>query len=58
MKLEKAREVLLDKEKRSKYDQWRLGGFKNIVSFERWLEMQNRVHTVNVYGGETVEPSE
>ena len=46
MKLERAREVLLDKAKRSKYDQWRSGGFKNIISFEKWLEMQNRVHTV------------
>ena len=47
VKLEKAREVLLDKEKRSKYDQWRSGGFKSIVSFEKWLEMNNRVHTVS-----------
>ncbi len=46
MKLEKAREVLLDKEKRSKYDQWQSGGFKSIISFEKWLEMHNRVHTV------------
>ena len=46
VKLERAREVLLDREKRSKYDQWRSGGFKNIIGFEKWLEMHNRVHTV------------
>lgn len=47
MKLERARTVLLDKEQRAKYDHWRSGGFCNVVSFEKWLEMQNRVHTVS-----------
>ena len=47
VKLEKAREVLLDKDKRSKYDFWRLGGFKNVMSFEKWFDMQNRMHSVS-----------
>ena len=47
IKLEKAREILLDKEKRSKYDLWRTGGFKNVISFEKWFEMQGRVHSVS-----------
>ena len=47
MKLEKARQVLLDKEKRSKYDHWRAGGFRNVIGFEEWMKMQNSVHTVS-----------
>lgn len=48
VKLEKARGILLDKEKRSKYDFWRLGGFKNVISFEKWFDMQNRMHSVSM----------
>ena len=48
IKLERAKETLLDKDKRSKYDHWRTGGFKKIISFEKWLEMQSRVHMVSI----------
>lgn len=47
IKLERARAVLLDKDKRAKYDHWRTGGFRNVISFEKWLEMQNAIHTVS-----------
>lgn len=47
IKLDRARQILMDKEKRSKYDLWRTGGFKNVLSFEKWFEMQNRVHAVS-----------
>lgn len=43
MKIERAKEVLLNKEKRAKYDLWRTGGFKNVMSFEKWYEMQGQV---------------
>ena len=54
-KLEKAKQILLDKEKRSKYDQWRTGGFKHIIAFEKWLDMQGRVHTVSLYGADPIK---
>lgn len=47
LKLDRARQFLTDKEKRSKYDLWRTGGFKNVLSFEKWFEMQSRVHAVS-----------
>lgn len=42
--LKRARDVLLDVSMRHKYDQWR-SGFKEWISFDDWLKMQNRVHT-------------
>lgn len=47
IKLDKARKVLLDREKRAKYDVWRSGGFKSVISFEKWFEMQGRAHSVS-----------
>ena len=47
MRLEAAKGVLLDKDQRDKYDQWRSGGFKHVVSFNDWLAMQSRVHSVS-----------
>ena len=46
LKLEKAKETLLDKTKRAKYDHWRLGGFSVAMSFEKWLALQPQIHTV------------
>lgn len=47
VRLEAAKVVLLDKEKRSKYDQWRSGGFKRVISFKDWLAIQSKVHSVS-----------
>ena len=47
MKIERAKEVLLNKEKRAKYDLWRTGGFKNVMSFEKWYETQHQVFYVS-----------
>ena len=49
MRLEAAKGVLLDKDQRDKYDQWRSGGFKYVVSFNDWLAMQSRVHSVSLW---------
>ena len=32
---------------RTKYDEWRGGGFKSFLSFDEWLALQSRVHTVS-----------
>ena len=48
--LKKARDVLLDKETRRQYDQWRTG-FRNWISFHDWQKMQGRVHTSIHWGG-------
>lgn len=48
VQIERAKEVLLDKEMRKKYDEWRIGGFKRVVSFRRWLDMQPQVHQVHI----------
>lgn len=47
IQIERARKVLVDKDMRQKYDQWRSGGFKMVVSFDEWLAIQPRVHTVS-----------
>ena len=52
LKLERARTVLLDKDKRAKYDHWRTGGFRHVVTFEKWMNMQSAVHTVSYHGNE------
>ena len=49
MRLERAREVLLDEGTRVKYDEWRGRGFQSFISFENWLSIQSRVHTVRVH---------
>ena len=54
VKLDRAKEVLVDKEKRSKYDQWRNGGFSSWISFDNWMAIQSRVHTVST---SRIEPS-
>lgn len=48
MKLEQARGVLLDENKRTKYDQWRVGGFKEFLSFDNWLANQPILHSVSL----------
>ncbi len=48
VRLEAAKAVLLDKETRSKYDQWRSGGFQRVISFKEWLAIQSKVHSVSV----------
>lgn len=45
--LKRAKEVLLDKEMRKKYDEWRKSGFGAWISFDHWLSIQSRVHTVS-----------
>lgn len=47
VQIERAKEVLLDKEMRKKYDEWRRGGFKRVISFQRWLDIQPQVHQVH-----------
>ena len=49
VQIERAKEVLLDKDMREKYDIWRRGGFKMAVSFRKWLDMQPQVHQVKYY---------
>ena len=49
VRLERAREVLLDEATRVKYDEWRGRGFQSFISFENWLSIQSRVHTVRVH---------
>ena len=46
VKLNKAQEVLLDAEMRSKYDQWIGSGLQ--ISFEDWLGLEKRLHSVRV----------
>ena len=46
VQIEQAKAVLLDKDMREKYDMWRRGGFRVVVSFRRWLDMQPQVHQV------------
>ena len=46
IQIERAKEVLLDKDMREKYDMWRRGSFKLAVSFRKWLDMQPQVHQV------------
>ncbi len=48
VRLEAAKAVLLDKETRLKYDQWRSGGFQRVISFKEWLAIQSKVHSVSV----------
>ena len=50
VQIERAKEVLLDKEMRRKYDEWRRGGFKRVISFRRWMDMQPQVHQVPASG--------
>ncbi len=38
---------MLDKSKRAKYDEWRLGGFSVVLTFDKWMELLPRVHTVS-----------
>jgi hypothetical protein len=47
VQIERAKEVLLDKDMRKKYDEWRRGGFKKVISFQRWLDIQPHVHQVH-----------
>ena len=47
VQIERAKEVLLDKEMRKKYDEWRRGGFKRVISFQQWLDIQPQVHQVH-----------
>ena len=49
MQIEKAKEILLDGEKRKMYDQWRSGDFNTVMSFEQWMDMQARVHMVRIW---------
>ena len=44
MRLNKAKEVLLDTEMRRRYDQWIESGLQ--VSFEDWLSLERRIHPV------------
>lgn len=46
VRIERAKAVLLDKDMREKYDTWRRGGFKMVVSFRKWLDMQPQLHQV------------
>ena len=48
--LKRARDVLLDRETRRQYDQWRRG-FRDWISFRDWQKMQGRVHTSIHWGG-------
>ena len=47
IKMKRAKEVLLDENMRAKYDEWRGTGFKDWLSFDEWLALQSRVHTVS-----------
>ena len=47
MLLERARTVLLDRDTRAKYDQWREGGLHKWMGFDDGLSVQSRVHTVS-----------
>lgn len=44
-RIKRAKEVLLDENMRTKYDEWRGGVFKSYWSFDDWLALQSRVHT-------------
>ena len=46
-RIKRAKEVLLDENMRTKYDEWRGGVFKSYWSFDDWLALQSRVHTVS-----------
>lgn len=48
--LKRARDVLLDRETRRQYDQWRTS-FRHWISFQDWQKMQGRVHTSIHWGG-------
>ena len=47
VRIERAKQVLLDKDMREKYDVWRRGGFKMVVGFRKWLDMQPQLHQVS-----------
>ena len=46
-KLEQARDVLVDRQKRALYDQWRSGGFASLgITFKQWMK-QPAFHSVS-----------